>query len=455
MNKINIFILFLLLQLLCLPTFSFFLSAQSAEGEKVKTGEPFSQVKFLPSISLILDFSWESRNLDNVLFQSLEMPGFSSHGHHDGHEHSAHGGAENGFNLNYGEMVMSASVDPYFDIMAAFHLSEEGFAMEEAYIVTRTLPWGVGVKLGRFLSAFGRVNSQHAHLWEFNDIPLPHRVFFGAEGLADKGVQVNWTAPTPFYLSLGVEALQGSGGVSFSGQPFDVIDHDSGELNSFGEPGAPNTWVFFCKSSADMGDLVLLGGASAAFGKARFDLLEDEHAPSAFSGNTFMFGFDLYARYTIDSYRYFSIQGEYLSRVTDGWNFIAPGDHHDHHDHLSGTGLLLQSPAEPELEKIAEERSQAGFYAQAIYRFLPRWRIGARFELLHRNDIVRNGESLSLPGDLKRWSFMLELKPSEFSRLRLQYRLDHASWLEGELKKFHVLSLQFNFAIGAHGAHTF
>ncbi len=51
---------------------------------------------------------------------------------------------------------------------------------------------------------------------------------------------------------------------------------------------------------------------------------------------------------------------------------------------------------------------------------------------------------------------MLEYNPSEFSRLRLQY--NHNSSLyneEGEKNNKDEVVLQFNYAIGAHGAHTF
>ncbi len=69
----------------------------------------------------------------------------------------------------------------------------------------KSLPWGFQVKGGKFRSSFGRLNVQHEHVWDFADAPLVNRAFFGEDGLVEKGVQINWLAPTPFYLLLGAE----------------------------------------------------------------------------------------------------------------------------------------------------------------------------------------------------------------------------------------------------------
>jgi len=62
-----------------------------------------------------------------------------------------------------------------------------------------------------------------------------------------------------------------------------------------------------------------------------------------------------------------------------------------------------------------------------------------------------------LPDTLDRYTGMIEFNPSEFARIRLQYGHDRSSYLyEGERRKINnELVLQFNMAIGAHGAHAF
>jgi hypothetical protein len=80
-----------------------------------------------------------------------------------------------------------------------------------------------------------------------------------------------------------------------------------------------------------------------------------------------------------------------------------------------------------------------GWYAQAVFQPVPRWRVGARMD------------SLRIDGeDPKRQSLMVDWSNSEFSRLRLQFTNDQTG--PADLSEW---SLQYIHSIGAHGAHTF
>ncbi len=80
-----------------------------------------------------------------------------------------------------------------------------------------------------------------------------------------------------------------------------------------------------------------------------------------------------------------------------------------------------------------------GWYAQAVFQPVPRWRVGARLD------------ALSVSGeDPERQSLMVDWSNSEFSRLRLQFTND-ATGAEDTSE----WSLQYIHSIGAHGAHTF
>ena len=70
--------------------------------------------------------------------------------------------------------------------------------------------------------------------------------------------------------------------------------------------------------------------------------------------------------------------------------------------------------------------------------------------------MIRNGVNQAMPENLDRYSVMAEYNPSEFSRIRLQYNVNQALYddVEGQ-KDVKSLILQFNYAIGAHGAHAF
>src|SRR5271157_2277159 len=191
MKKIIICSLFLVFVL------SITLMGQEQEDSGQKTSNPFSQYKFVPDIAFILDTSGVYRTLGNDTYQKLKMRGFT-----------------NG-NLNYGELALFEPVDPYFELTGIFTFTLQGVDIEEAFINTTFLPYGFGLKAGKFKSSFGRLNSQHEHVWDFSDRPIIHQAVFGTEGLDEVGAQLTWVAPIDTYLLIGGEALQGVNEQSF------------------------------------------------------------------------------------------------------------------------------------------------------------------------------------------------------------------------------------------------
>ena len=104
---------------------------------------------------------------------------------------------------------------------------------------------------------------------------------------------------------------------------------------------------------------------------------------------------------------------------------------------------------------------QSGWYAQAVYQFMPKWRVGYRFDQLDSGTttigLVDSGTLT--PADFpilaeykpKRQTAMLDWSPSEFSRLRLQFARDYVRMGEPDNQVF----LQYIVSLGAHGAHKF
>jgi hypothetical protein len=84
-----------------------------------------------------------------------------------------------------------------------------------------------------------------------------------------------------------------------------------------------------------------------------------------------------------------------------------------------------------------------GFYASADYQFARRWYVGAR---LDRSQRVLDASLQDSGG-----SIYMTFWPSEFSQIRGQYR--RTSYAEGITANEFLF--QFNFSIGAHGAHVF
>ncbi len=399
---------------------------------------PFSQAKFVPDISLLLDFSYVSRNLTDDTYKSVSIPGFN-HGlfhSHDGHKGEGPYNPERGFNLNYTHLYIAQTVDPYFDLVGIFHLRESAFEIEEAYIKTRQLPYNLGLKVGKFYSKFGRLNERHHHYWDFVDAPLVYFSIFGPHNLLEKGAQLTWLAPTPFYLQLGFEALQGDNENNFNRNGFIVNTKKDGTGYDIkiSDTKKPNLFVFYIKPSFDIGNTSILTGLSYAQGGTRINHLEDEN-PHALSGSTKIYGADLTVRYNIDSYRYITWQSEYIYRKFDGRVY-----------RYNRAGNLITP---------SRETRQGGFYSQLIYKFDQRWRTGIRYDLINKNDVILNGVNRNLPDNLYRYSFMVDFLPSEFSRIRLQYNYDKSLFLGNERKTNQEIILQFNIAIGAHGAHGF
>ena len=83
--------------------------------------------------------------------------------------------------------------------------------------------------------------------------------------------------------------------------------------------------------------------------------------------------------------------------------------------------------------------TETGWYAQAVFQPIPRWRVGARMDSL----------DLELD-DPKRYTVMFDWSNSEFSRLRFQ-----VGQYDDGLGTNNEWTLQYIHSIGAHGAHSF
>lgn len=112
------------------------------------------------------------------------------------------------------ETAFRSTVDPYAraDIYVAMG-SQDGdieFELEEAYLTTLSLPMGLQLRVGKFRSAFGKINRTHPHALPFIDVPAPYANFLGDEGLNDQGISASWLVPNSrFYQELTFEVTRG------------------------------------------------------------------------------------------------------------------------------------------------------------------------------------------------------------------------------------------------------
>jgi outer membrane receptor protein involved in Fe transport len=115
------------------------------------------------------------------------------------------------------------------------------------------------------------------------------------------------------------------------------------------------------------------------------------------------------------------------------------------------SGLLNHDPSGANLEGDLR-LVQTGAYLQAVYQFMPRWRVGARTEWLDAGTARYSAGPLGAGGfKPKKHTLMVDFSSSEFSRVRLQFARDQARLGVTD----NQLMLQYQMSLGAHGAHAY
>ncbi|MBU4460888.1 MAG: zinc-regulated TonB-dependent outer membrane receptor, partial [Verrucomicrobia bacterium] len=377
-------------------------------------------------VSAVLDgFYYHEDSAEGLGHMMEELSGFG-HAHDGGEDAHAHDhGVDNGFNLRHAEVVVTAAVDPYFRALVNAAVDEDGAELEEAWFETIALPGGLKLKAGKFFSDFGYLNAQHAHQWDFTDQPLIYRLLLGDHGLNDKGAQVSWLAPTPFYLLAGVEGFQGDNEGSYA-------YHGEKPLPERDGPRVGVGWLKFGPNLPGRHGLQLGVFGLTGVHQEEHDEDGDGAADDWLDGDSTIWGADFVYKYdapTPYAQGDLTVQGEYANR-TKALDLIG-----------GGSGSL--------------EDRQDGYYLQTVYGFLPRWRAGVRWEqvgLTNETDLP-DGASESFDPSWKA-SAMIDFTPSEFSRFRVQ--ISRGGYETGEgTEEATEIYLQAIFAIGAHGAHKF
>jgi hypothetical protein len=371
---------------------------------------------FNPAISLILSGGYTQTSLDPASYAitGIQLPAGSEAGP-----------GPRGFNLAESELGLSANIDPWLRGAASIALHPDNtLSIEEAFIQTTSLGNGLSLKAGRFFSGVGYLNSQHSHSWDFVDNPLAYQAFLGTQ-YADDGVQLHWLAPIDQYLELGLELGRG---LSFPGS--DTGGNGAGmsalTLHTGGDLGESHSWragvSWLTAKAADQG-LTTLGANGSLIS-------------STFTGTTQVWVIDGVWKWAPNgnaTHTNFKLQGEYLQS--------------------SRSGSLVYDTSNTALAD-SYSALQSGWYLQAVYQFMPNWRLGLRTERLNTGapDYGANTGLISASSyQPSKNTLMLDYNPSEFSRLRLQLAQDKSR--EGLTDK--QLFLQYQMSLGAHGAHSY
>jgi len=368
----------------------------------------------------------------NISLDGLFALAYSSARDLDHIEVGDHDPQQRGFNARNIELAFDGAVDPYFEGFAniVFKLdndNETDVEVEEAFMQTTNLPFNLQLKGGQFFAAFGRLNPTHPHTWDFADTPLVNGLFLGPDGLRGVGAQASWTLPLPWYSQLIFASQNGRGSTGFSfrnpgdnGMFFDRIttDREARGLQDF-------VWIPRFENSFNLSDTqTVLAGVSGAFGSNE----------TGANSRTQIYGADLLYKWK-------------SSHAEGGFPFVKWQTEFMYRRFQAGHGADDSFP-------VAETFHDWGLYSQVLWGFKKGWVAGVRGDYVDMQDS-------KFTDDLdrqSRWRLSANLTwyPTEFSKIRLQYNQD---FLEQNFflsaREVESVFLQWEFILGAHGAHKF
>lgn len=310
------------------------------------------------------------------------------------------------------------------EISAAVHTKDGDVEthLENAWVETKTLPAGLQARVGKFSSQIGYLNEQHPHADDFSERPLLYRGFLGGHWY-DDGLRLNWTAPTPFYLRLGVETFMGEQLIK--------------EAETKKSPGA---YTFSMKTGADLNPsnswqlgLSYLNNRRQAHAHEHGAEEEHDHAHGAQFSGQHLYMTDLVYKWAPDG-------NPKNNQVKLFW------------ENARITGI------HPELTSQRHTASSLG----AVWRFHPAWELGLRSDELAVNKPevhVGETEPEAAAARLRETTLMLAYKPSHSQTYRIQFsRQSSAGEAASEVfahTASNVVQLQWVIGFGAHGAHSF
>ena len=306
------------------------------------------------------------------------------------------------FNFRSAEIGISASIDPYARGYAFFNGSGDGVEVEEAAMVTTSLPWNLQARGGRFFADFGRLPKLHPHEYAFVNTPLSVERMVGGESQAD-GVELSHLFMTPFYLR--------------------------GTIGAYNKIGSENERVDNNKSRS-WSRFTYLGRLSSYF-----DLTDDHsielgsslaYTPSVRiqsdpnGGYRTLSGLDL-------TYRYQPLGSTLYQGLTVGGEFYGNSEREER-----GSGY--------------RRMFAPGGYAYADLKLSREWSAGFLYD---------NAPNLASPGKkTQSYSPFLTWNLSEFNRLRFQYTYGNDNVNESKSDSGNQFFLQWTTTLGAH-AHGF
>ena len=304
------------------------------------------------------------------------------------------------------EVAFQSIVDPYARADFFLTASPNGVEVEEGYVTFTALPAHMLLKVGKLRAQFGKMNTLHTHALPSVDRSLvTDNLVGGEEGWSDAGISVSHLVQNPFMF------------VELTGEVF------AGTSELFkSEQRSKLAYLGRARGYRDINESSNIDvGASFATGPTNVvvtpDLLTSPFAAPTLSAvglTRNLIGVDA-------TFRYRPLRRAIYQRLN------------------LRTELIWSQQEMPD----APTEHAFGFYASGEYQFARRWYIGGRGD--------RSGRALDASAIDTGASAFLTFWPTEFSQIRGQFR--HINFAEGQ--HGNEFLMQFNFSIGAHGAHLF
>jgi hypothetical protein len=327
------------------------------------------------------------------------------------------------FGVREVELAVQAAVDPYFrgDIFLGFSDLEK-VAVEQAYLTATSLPWGLELRMGRFLMPLGKQNTTHRHDLHTIEYPYVLQRFLGEEGLKGTGLYASKVfSPFGFYQELIVTAVDRFGEPEEGLQP---AEPPNKKLSGLGYSARlRNYWDLSQSTNIEWSGSIMTG--------LREQPVEGALTVNAANARQTLFGTDVTLRWRPlqqGLYKSFILQGEFMRQ-----------------DNRRPDAVTVLTPSGP--TPVVYAGPTSGFNAGYLFA---RWQTSRRMYLGARFDQLQDPEFAG--ATTRAASGYLEFFPSEFSKLVAGY--ERVMPPGGSVKTNRVL-LQAAFALGPHKPHPF
>ena len=421
----------------------------------------------------------------------------------------AHDPKSRGYTLGQAELSLSGVVDPYFTadahILSLVNTTsgESVFEVEEAFLTTTGLPFGLQLEVGYFLTEFGIINAQHPHVWDWLDMPVVNSRMFGGDGMRQGGFRASWLLNTPWFSQFHF-GMQNANGVTMASFLGGELAHAHGG-NGHGHGGEGDAHGEDAHGHADEPADAHAGhdhaapmddghghdhGAEMDDGHGHGAEMDDGHGHEEEGGpgiggrpiiaqdvrklqdfvylmrweNAFDLSDDLTAVFGVSSLLGPNSTGRDGSTWLYGFDMKwrwQPANSFRGYPFLTWQTEYMRREYEAATAAMetmvfpADTLQDWGVYTQLLYGPVINWAVGMRAEYADgRGDGYGHGGRVGDPFRNERYrvSPLVQWRTSEFFRLRLQYNYDHAAHLE---EYAHSVWLGFEWLYGAHPAHRF